>query len=78
MITARKQVKQPGFFDVAECAQKLEHLGDPLVALHTVIDWEAFWSDLESVHQKERKKQCRSQAFWCRAHLQNADLATTV
>ena len=42
MITARKQVKQPGFFDVAERAQKLEHLGDPLVALHTVIDWEAF------------------------------------
>ena len=63
MITARKQVKQPGFFDVAKRAQKRERLGDPLVALHTVIDWEAFRSDLESVHQKERKSNAGAKPF---------------
>lgn len=55
MIKAQKQVKQPGFFDTSEQPQKLDRLDGRLVALHTVIDWEDFRSDLESVHYKERR-----------------------
>ena len=33
------------------------------MALHTVIDWEAFRSDLESVHQKERKSNAGAKPF---------------
>lgn len=47
--------RQPGFFDVQDRAEKLTKMGDPLVGLKGQIDWEAFRSDLERVHDKPRK-----------------------
>ena len=32
---------QPGFFDINERTAKLTEMGDPLVALKKLIDWEA-------------------------------------
>lgn len=46
---------QPGFFDIDERSAKLTRMGDPLVGLNSQIDWEAFRSDLNRVHQKDRK-----------------------
>ena len=50
-----KRKRQPGFFDIAERTAKLTQMGDPLVGLNDQIDWEAFRSDLNRVHEKERK-----------------------
>jgi IS5 family transposase len=47
--------KYPGFFDIAERANKLTRMGDPLVGLNARIDWEAFRSDLNRIHDKPRK-----------------------
>ena len=46
---------QIGFFDLEERTAKLTQMGDPLVGLNAQIDWEAFRSDLNRVHEKERK-----------------------
>lgn len=46
---------QPGFFDIMDRTTKLTQMGDPLVGLNAQIDWEAFRSDLNRMHQKERK-----------------------
>lgn len=48
-------MKQPGFFDLDRRINKLTQMGDPLVALNAAISWEAFRSDLNRVHVKERK-----------------------
>ncbi len=47
--------RQPGFFDIAERTGKLTEMGDPLVGLNAQIDWEAFRSELNRIHAKERK-----------------------
>ena len=47
--------KYPGFFDIAERAEKLTRMGDPLVGLNERIDWEAFRPDLSRVYDKPRK-----------------------
>lgn len=46
---------QPSFFDIEKRTHKLTQMGDPLVALHAQIDWEAFRWDLARVHMKVRK-----------------------
>ena len=46
---------QPSFFDVETRTAKLTEMGDPLVGLNARIDWEAFRSDLNRVHNKARK-----------------------
>ncbi len=46
---------QPGFFDVETRTAKLTEMGDPLVGLNARIDWEAFRSDLNRVHNKARR-----------------------
>jgi transposase, IS5 family len=53
----RRQPKprQPGFFDVQDRVEQLARMGDPLVGLNAQIDWEAFRSVLERVHDKPRK-----------------------
>ena len=53
----RKQPKprQPGFFDVQDRAEQLARKGDPLVSLNAQINWEAFRSELDRIHDKERK-----------------------
>ena len=48
---------QPGFFDRQTRTAKLTEMGDPLVELNVLIDWEAFRPDLLRVHDKERKSQ---------------------
>jgi IS5 family transposase len=48
---------QPGFFDLETRAAKLTEMGDPLVELNALIDWEAFRPDLLRIHEKERKSQ---------------------
>jgi len=50
-----KSFHQPGFFDINERTAKLTAMGDPLVGLNAQIDWEAFRSDLNVVHEKVRK-----------------------
>lgn len=50
-----KKVAQPGFFDMSERMNKLAEMGDPLVGLKAQINWEAFRTDLNRVHDKERK-----------------------
>jgi len=44
-----------GFFDDRARLEKLVELGDPLARLNTVIDWEIFRTDLNVLHEKERK-----------------------
>ena len=46
---------QPSFFDIGKRRDKLTELGDPLVGLNAQINWEVFRSDLNRVHEKERK-----------------------
>ena len=41
-----KTPTQPGFFDLAERANKLTEMGDPLVGLNAQVNWEAFRTDL--------------------------------
>ncbi len=50
-----KHKRQPGFFDVTERTGKLTKMGDPLVGLNAHIDWEAFRTDLNRIHDKARK-----------------------
>jgi IS5 family transposase len=50
-----RSAKYPGFFDIAERADKLTRMGDPLVGLNERIDWEAFRADLGRVYEKPRK-----------------------
>jgi len=50
-----KQSNPTWIFDIAERTGKLTGIGDPLVGLNAQIDWEAFRSDLNRVHDKERK-----------------------
>ena len=52
-----KPYSQPGFFDKLNRTAKLTEMGDPLVELNGLIDWEAFRPDLLRVHDKERKSQ---------------------
>jgi IS5 family transposase len=44
-----------GLFDVGDRLTKLTSLGDPLVELKRMIDWEAFRGDIEKAREKERK-----------------------
>ena len=46
---------QPGFFDICERTVKLTEMGDPLVTLKGLIDWEAFRPCLNVVYDKPRK-----------------------
>lgn len=50
-----KHKRQPGFFDITERTYKLTKMGDPLVGLNEQIDWEAFRTDLNRIHDKARK-----------------------
>ena len=58
-----KRCRQPGFFDVEERTTKLAQLGDPLVGLKARIDWEAFRSELNRVHDQERKSNAGAKPF---------------
>jgi hypothetical protein len=42
---------QPGFFDIQERTTKLTEMGDPLVALKGLIDWEEFRPCLNVVYK---------------------------
>lgn len=52
-----KLSRHPGFFDLDERANKLTAMGDPLVGLAALIDWEAFRPALSVIRTKERKSQ---------------------
>ncbi len=58
-----KHPRQPGLFDVEERAAQLTEMGDPLVGLNARIDWEAFRSDLNQVHEKDRKSKAGAKPF---------------
>ena len=51
-----------GLFDVDERHAKLTLLGDPLVELKKMIDWEAFRDDIEKAREKVREKPRKSAA----------------
>lgn len=46
---------QPGFFDLESRHQQLEELGDPLVKLSELVDWDGFRPLLSRVREKDRK-----------------------
>jgi IS5 family transposase len=46
---------QPGFFDLDGRYERLTRLGDPLVHIQQVVDWEALRSRLERLRDKPRK-----------------------
>lgn len=50
-----RKPRQPGFFDIETRTEKLTEMGDPLVWLKARIDWEAFRSELNRIHEKVRK-----------------------
>jgi IS5 family transposase len=58
-----KHPRQPGLFDVEERAAQLTAMGDPLVGLNARINWEAFRSDLNRVHEKARKSKAGAKPF---------------
>jgi len=51
-----------GLFDVDERHAKLTLLGDPLVELKKMIDWEAFRSEIEAAREKARGRKCKNGA----------------
>jgi len=51
-----------GLFDVDERLTKLSLLGDPLVELNKMIDWEAFRGDIEKAREKAREHARKSAA----------------
>jgi len=46
---------QPGFFDLDERFAKLDGIGDPLVKIKAVVDWEGFRPILDEALEKPRK-----------------------
>ena len=48
-------MRPPGFFDLEERFAKLDGLGDPLVKIAGVVDWERFRSVLDKALTKSRK-----------------------
>ena len=48
-------MRAPGFFDVEERFAKLDGLGDPLVKIAQVVDWEGFRPVLNGAFAKSRK-----------------------
>lgn len=46
---------QPGFFDLDDRYAKLDGIGDPLVKIKAVVDWEAFRPILDEALSKPRK-----------------------
>ena len=55
--------RQPGLFDVEEITAQLTKIGDPLVGLKALIDWEAFRPELNRAHEKDRKSQAGAKPF---------------
>ncbi|MBR5759670.1 MAG: IS5 family transposase [Thermoguttaceae bacterium] len=45
---------QRGFFDDTECLARLTELGDPLIKLNQVVDWEMFRPTLESAVRRSK------------------------
>ena len=41
-------MSQPGFFDLDDRFAKLDGIGDPLVKIRAVVDWEGFRPILEA------------------------------
>jgi hypothetical protein len=70
--------KQPSFFDQEDRLAKLEKLGDPLLRLDSIVDWQTFRPLLKVIHQKQRKsnaghnpnmkRQKDADARWTRKH----------
>ena len=54
---------QPGFFDLDERFAKLDGIGDPLVKIRAVVDWEGFRPILEAAQAKPRKSAAGRKAF---------------
>ena len=48
-------MRMPGFFDLEERFAKLDGLGDPLVKIAEVVDWEGFRSALNRAFSRPRK-----------------------
>ena len=46
--------RPPGLFDQEIRQRKLQALGDPLVALHTIVPWSIFRKTLESMRNEGR------------------------
>jgi len=46
-----------------ERVPQLTEMGDPLVGVNAVIDWEAFRPELNRVHEKERKSNAGAKPF---------------
>lgn len=58
-----KLPSQPGLFGLEKRMDKLSEMGDPLVELEALIDWEAFSSVLSVIRMKERKSKAGAKPF---------------
>ena len=54
---------QSGFFDLSERYRKLSELGDPLEAIHAVVDWERFRPILRKVRKRDRQSNAGRKPF---------------
>ena len=54
---------QPGFFDLDERYAKLDGIGDPLVKINEVVDWEGFRPILDEALKKPRKSNAGRKEF---------------
>ena len=54
---------QPGFFDLDERFAKLDGIGDPLLKIRAVVDWEGFRPILEAAQAKPRQSAAGRKAF---------------
>lgn len=48
-------MREPGLFDLQMRMDQLNDFGNPLVSLNTLVDWEVFRPQLETIREKERK-----------------------
>ena len=54
---------QPGFFDLDDRCAKLDGIGDPLVKIRAVVDWEDFRPIFEAAQAKPRNSGAGRKAF---------------
>ncbi len=53
----------PGFFYVDVCYAKLDEIGDPLVKINEVVDWEGFQPILVQALEQPRKSNAGRKEF---------------
>ena len=56
-------MRPPGFFDLEDRFAKLDGLGDPLLKIAQVVDWDRVPLGAEASFYQGAKEQCRTQGI---------------